>query len=251
MRAFFTPVLLFSFVCSAMAADTEQPLYFAKSDKHETTNVMLVIKGSKVTGTHEWLPTEKDGTHGRITGTLKDGVISAIYNYEQEGTEQSQEQMYKLHGDTLLLGEGELVDPKDNGKLKLKDRSKVTFETVLKKVPVTEPTPGSPERKALMDAMRAPVAKKVGQPVNFTGIPRILGDWASFQGTVATMDGKPAKNADAQDVLDLEFFALLQKTASGEWKVTYSGSSGDTSVRDEAREKYPKTPWPLLEWAEH
>ena len=251
MRAFIIPALVFSLTASALAADTGQTLYFAKSDQHETTTVMLVIKGTKVTGTHEWLPTEKDGAHGTITGTLKDDLISVIYNYEQEGSQQSEEKMFKLKGDTLLMGEGELVDPKNNGKLKLKDRSKVTFETVLKKVPVTEPKAGSPERKALMDAMRDPVTKKVGQPVTFTGIPRIVGDWASFQGTVATTDGKPAKNANAQDVLELEFFAVLQKTAKGEWKVIFSGSSGDTSVRDEAREKYPKAPWPLLERAEH
>jgi hypothetical protein len=251
MRAFIIPALVFSLIASALAADTDQTLYFAKSDQHETTTVKLVIKGTKVTGTHEWLPTEKDGAHGTITGTMKDDLISVIYNYEQEGSQQSEEKMFKLNGDTLLMGEGELVDPKNNGKLKLKDRSKVTFETVLKKVPVTEPKAGSPERKALMDAMRDPVTKKVGQPVTFTGIPRIVGDWASFQGTVATTDVKPAKNANAQDVLELEFFALLQKTAKGEWKVIFSGSSGDTRVRDEAREKYPKAPWPLMEWAEH
>lgn len=243
--------LLLSLLSSALAADSERTLYFAKSDEHETTNVMLVVNGSKVTGTHEWLPTEKDGTYGTITGTLKGDVISVLYAYEQEGTQQTQEQLYKLKGDTLLLGEGDLVDPKNSGHSKLKDRTEVTFDIVLKKVPVCEPKTGSSERKALMDAMRDPVAKKVGQPVIFTGIPRIVGDWASFQGTVETTDGKPAKNADAQDVLELEFFALLQRSADGPWKVIFSGSSGDTSVRDEARERHPKTPWPLLEWVEH
>jgi hypothetical protein len=71
MRAFLIPVLVFSLMSSALAADTDQTLYFAKSDKDETTTVKLVIKGSKVTGTHEWLPTEKDGAHGTITGTMK------------------------------------------------------------------------------------------------------------------------------------------------------------------------------------
>ena len=243
--------ILFSLVSSAFAADLDQTLYFAKSDKHETTTVMLIIKDGKVTGTHEWLPTEKDGTHGGISGTIKDGLITVIYSYEQEGAEQSQEQLYKLKGDTLLLGEGELVDPGNNGKLKIKDRTQMKFETVLEKLPVLEPKPGSPERKALMDAMRDPVSKKVGQPVTFTGIPKISGDWASFQGTVATTDGKPAKNVDAQEVLELEFFALLQKTEDGGWKILFSGSSGDISVREEARMKNPKAPWPLFQWTEH
>jgi hypothetical protein len=251
MRTFPFLAILFSLMASVQAAEPDQTLYFAKSDKHETTTVMLTIKGGKVTGSHEWLPTEKDGAHGTISGSIKDDLISVIYSYEQEGAEQSQEQLYKLKGDTLLLGEGELVDPKNNGKLKLKDRSKVTFETVLKKVEVIQPKSGSPEHKALMDAMHGPVAKKVGQAVTFNGIPRIVGDWASFQGTVETTDGKPAKNSDAQEVLELEFFALLQKSAKGGWKVIFSGSSGDISVRETALEKYPKTPWPLLEWAEH
>ncbi|MCX6854609.1 MAG: hypothetical protein NTV80_06860, partial [Verrucomicrobia bacterium] len=124
MRTFPFLVILFSFMASVQAAEPDQTLYFVKSDKHETTRVMLTIKDGKVTGSHEWLPTEKDGAHGTISGSIKDGLISAIYSYELEGAEQSQEQLYKLKGDTLLLGEGELVDPKNNAKRKLKDRSK-------------------------------------------------------------------------------------------------------------------------------
>jgi hypothetical protein len=109
---------------------------------------------------------------------------------------------------------------------------------------VYEPKPGSPERKAIMDAMRVPVAKHVGKPVLFTGNPKVSGEWARFEGDVATVDGKPPKG-DAKFELELDFFALLRKE-EGEWKVLSWGFSGDISAYQEAKKKFPKVPKELM-----
>ncbi|MCU0749286.1 MAG: hypothetical protein MUF13_07045 [Akkermansiaceae bacterium] len=112
---------------------------------------------------------------------------------------------------------------------------------------VTEPKPGTPERKAIMDAMRVPVSKHVGKSVTFTGEVRVKGDWACFRGNVAPTDGKVPEDEDIAADLELDFFALLEKDGDGKWQVKHWGFSGDISVSEEAREKFPEAPEELFE----
>ena len=109
-----------------------------------------------------------------------------------------------------------------------------------------EPKAGSAERKAIMDAMRAPVSKQIGKPVTFTGQVRVVGSWARFHGNVAPTDGKPPKSEDAKFALDLDFFALLRKTDAGGWEVLHHGFAGDIGVMEAAKEKFPKAPRALF-----
>jgi hypothetical protein len=44
---------------------------------------------------------------------------------------------------------------------------------------VTEPKIGSPERKAIMDAMRGPVSKYAKTEIIFTGTAEVYEDWAN------------------------------------------------------------------------
>ncbi len=109
-----------------------------------------------------------------------------------------------------------------------------------------EPKPGSAERKAIMDAMRAPVSKQIGKPVTFTGQVRVVGAWARFLGNVAPTDGKPPKSEEAKLALDLDFFALLRKTDDGGWEVLHHNFAGDISLMEKAKEKFPKAPRALF-----
>lgn len=109
-----------------------------------------------------------------------------------------------------------------------------------------EPKPGTAERKAIMDAMRAPVSKQIGKPVTFTGQIRVVGSWARFHGDVAPTDGKPPKSGDAKFALELDFFALLRKTDNGGWEVLHHGFAGDIGVMEEAKAKFPKAPRALF-----
>jgi hypothetical protein len=57
----------------------------------------------------------------------------------------------------------------------------------------TTPKMGSPERKALMDAIRGPVQKDIGQKVQFKV------DWLKVQGNWAFLKGKPVQ-ANGKDI---------------------------------------------------
>lgn len=110
---------------------------------------------------------------------------------------------------------------------------------------VYEPKAGTPDRKAIMDAMRVPVSKQIGEPVEFTGSVKISGNWARFEGNVGTKSGKPPKKEDARFDLELDFLALLRKE-NGEWKVLSWGFSGDISAYMDAKKKFPEVPKELM-----
>jgi hypothetical protein len=117
------------------------------------------------------------------------------------------------------------------------------FLTVAAGAEVYEPKPGTPARKAIMEAMRVPVAKAVGAEVIFTGNVHISGDWAKFTGDVATKDGKPPKRMESE--MELDFFALLRRE-NGEWKVLFWAFAGDISAYEDAKKKYPNAPKDLM-----
>lgn len=240
------PLLLLSTVISAAEPQT---LFFAQENAKEYTRIALTIDGDQVTGTQNWLPKQPDGhgAHGTISGKVTDGIIRVLYEYTIEGSEQSEEEVLKLDGDKLYIGEGQLLaDPKNDAHLKLEDPSKVVFKKPLSKIPVSEPKAGTPERKAIMNAMRAPVSAEVGRDVVFTGTVRVSGSWARFNGHVDPVGGKP-KNEDIAAEMELDFFALLQKDGKGGWKVLHQGFAGDIGVVEAAKENYPKAPWVLFE----
>ncbi len=234
---------------SVLCAAEPQTLFFAQENAKEYTRIALTIDGDQVTGTQNWLPKQPDGhgAHGTISGTVADGLMRVLYEYTIEGSEQSEEEVLKLDGDKLYIGEGQLLaDPKNDAHLKLQDPSKVVFKKALTKIPASEAKAGTPERKAIMDAMRVPVSAEVGQEVVFTGTVRISGSWARFNGHVDPVGGKP-KNEDIAAEMELDFFALLQKDGKGTWKVLHKGFAGDIGVVEAAKENYPKAPWVMFE----
>lgn len=223
-------------------------LYFEKTEPKALTTLSLYIEDGKVYGNQHWIPTDMDGAHGTMEGTLKGDIVRVIYSYTIEGSEQSEEQIYKLQGNKLLIGEGDMKDPKDDGHMVFRDASKVTFtKSVMKKLNVLEPKPGDPTRKAIMDAMRGPVSKHIGKPVQFTGNLRVYGDWARFGGGAQTLDGKPPANEDAAGELELDLTAFLHKNEDGFWKAMHWGFAGDISVIEDAREKCADAHWVMFD----
>lgn len=109
---------------------------------------------------------------------------------------------------------------------------------------VYEPEPGSPERKAIMDAIRLPVSVYVGAEVIFTGTPEVSGNWAKFWGKAAPKKGQRPKPEVAEE-MEYDLFALLRRQ-NGEWKVVSWGYSSDISSYEEARQKFPNAPKELM-----
>src|SRR4051794_38415350 len=91
---------------------------------------------------------------------------------------------------------------------------------------VYTPEKGSPERKAILDALRLPVEKRLKQKVIFaTDNFNVSGNWAFIAGQPQAPDGgRPdysrTSYADAvsSGMFDSNIFALLKKTA-GAWRV--------------------------------
>jgi hypothetical protein len=97
--------------------------------KTDLTAIELTLVGKEASGFYAYEPTEKDGGHGSFKGTVAaDGQIQAIFTYMIEGSIQSEEMVFKMAGDKLLKGAGELVDLKNDGNLTIKDKTKLNFK---------------------------------------------------------------------------------------------------------------------------
>ena len=118
------------------------------------------------------------------------------------------------------------------------------------------PDKGSPERKAILDALRVPVERDLKQKVVFVSDNfKVQGTWAFVSGTPQnSTGGEPdysrTKYADQFDTgaFDNNFFALLKKTA-GKWKVTtYAIGCTDVCYVDWWRRyRAPKAIFPYTE----
>lgn len=119
-----------------------------------------------------------------------------------------------------------------------------------------EPEKGSPERKAILDALRIPVERDLKQKVVFVADNfKVQGNWAFVGGTPQNSSGgapdySRTKYADAFEsgAFDNNFFALLKKTA-GKWKVTtYAIGCTDVCYVDWWRRyRAPKAVFPYTE----
>jgi hypothetical protein len=107
------------------------------------------------------------------------------------------------------------------------------------------PAPGSAERKALLDALREPVEKDLGQEVVFKidhiGVQE---GWAFVRGVPQRPDGSEVdytktKYQEARDLgaFDDGFSALLRKS-DGKWKVVIYSIGATDVVWEPWREEY-------------
>lgn len=120
-------------VAIATKPSTDETLCFELKEGKDITTVKLIMKGDEITGEMNWTPWEKDGAVGTLKGKKVGDEIVADYEYVIEGSNQSEEKIFKIEGDKLLIKEGELTEGKD-GKLIMKDPAKAVFKETLVKV---------------------------------------------------------------------------------------------------------------------
>ncbi len=121
---------------------------------------------------------------------------------------------------------------------------------------VHTPEKGSPERKAILDALRIPVERELKQPIVFAADHfNVTATWAFLGGQpqapgggAPNYRGTPYQKAKAADMFDNNFFALLKKIA-GKWKVVrYEIGCTDVCYADWwKRYKAPKAIFPYTE----
>ena len=177
-----------------------------------------------------------------------DGIIHATWNYDIEGSEQSEEQLLKLDGDTLYIGSGELEE-RGPGQMVLKDPAKVVFEKALKEVEMSEPAIDSEEAAPLVTAVKEAVSKLAGAPVNLDGGLRLTQGWVRFLGFISPAEGAEVKNEAFAGSIGDEFQILLKQDADKKWKLIRHGFRGAEGYfeLEEASEEYETAPWPLEE----
>lgn len=104
---------------------------YSRQENQDLTVVQLTQEGDKVSGYYVWEPYEKDGAHGSFIGSIKDGMITADHTYMIEGSVQTDEVYFKLDGDNLLEGSGELMEK--DGKMVAKSIESLQFTDTLAK----------------------------------------------------------------------------------------------------------------------
>ncbi len=224
-----------------------QTIYFERKSAENETKVSLFIDEEFVSGNEfTGVPETDDIAYGEITGKVrKDGLLHVTFNYMIEGSQQSEEQILKLDGDKLFIGEGELEE-RGPGQMVLKDRETVKFTKALQKLPLTEPALDSPEAKAVTKALQGPAAKLTGVPVTFEGLVRISDEWAVFMGS-ATAEGKKPKDSKMADKMDQRAFrAFLKKDAKGGWKVLCADFANQDGYF-EFEGEFENAPWQLTD----
>ena len=92
----------------------------------DVTAIELTVVGDQVSGFYAWEPKEKDSAHGMFKGVKSGDEITADFVYMIEGSVQTEEVVFKVAGNKLMQGRGELEDKA--GKLVIKDRSKLAWD---------------------------------------------------------------------------------------------------------------------------
>lgn len=118
------------------------------------------------------------------------------------------------------------------------------------------PEKGSPERKAILDALRVPVERELRQKIVFVADNfKVQGTWAFVGGTPQNANGGEPDyrgtiyfEAKKDGIFDNNFFALLRK-AGGKWRVvTRAIGCTDVCYADWWRtHKAPKAIFPYTE----
>ncbi len=81
--------------------------------KRDSATLDLSIQDTTVSGTLNYIFFEKDHNMGTIKGVLRNDLIYADYTFESEGMTSVREVIFKVSGDTLIPGYGDLTE-KDN-----------------------------------------------------------------------------------------------------------------------------------------
>ena len=98
----------------------------------DLTAIQLIQNQEKISGYYAWEPKAKDAGHGDFNGKIEDGKIVADFTYLIEGAIQAEEVIFKLMNDSLVQGQGELVE-NVVGKLVIKDHSQLQWSELFNK----------------------------------------------------------------------------------------------------------------------
>lgn len=94
--------------------------------KRDTAALNITLKDSTITGNLQYYFQEKDDNNGVLKGVIRDRYIYADYTFQSEGTTSVREVVFKIEGDTLVPGFGNITE--QDGKIIFSDRSTLQFQ---------------------------------------------------------------------------------------------------------------------------
>jgi hypothetical protein len=105
---------------------TQTETCYQHTKDSSTIKLNITIKDNMVTGNLLYDYYQKDRSAGKIKGELKSDTLFANYVFVSEGVESEREVVFIKTVNGWVEGYGE-IDDKD-GKVKFKDKSKITFD---------------------------------------------------------------------------------------------------------------------------
>lgn len=96
--------------------------------KKDTANLKINIKNSQVSGNLTYNHFEKDGNVGIIKGKFQDSLIIADYTFQSEGITSVREVVFKISGENLIEGYGDIIINKNGDTARFKNPSQLKFQ---------------------------------------------------------------------------------------------------------------------------
>lgn len=82
--------------------------------ERDTAEMKLAVNGVQVSGDLFYNPFEKDGSFGKFKGVFKDSIISAWFTFESEGMISHREVIFKVAGEKIIEGYGDIEVSNDS-----------------------------------------------------------------------------------------------------------------------------------------
>lgn len=117
-----------------VAEETPTPLdlgCYIFDDGKNNVSLEITENSKEIRGSLTYALLEKDKNSGNFTGKLKDGILIANYTFQSEGAESIRQVAFKVDGDKLIEGYGEL----NNDGSTFKDKKNINFTS---KMPLTK-----------------------------------------------------------------------------------------------------------------
>lgn len=86
--------------------------------KKDTAKLQLTIDGSQVNGSLDYIRFQKDSNRGSISGKVIDSLIVADYTFQSEGLKSVRQVVFKIKGDKLIEGFGDIEMKGDTARFK-------------------------------------------------------------------------------------------------------------------------------------
>lgn len=86
--------------------------------KKDSALLKLDISGNNISGDLSYNLYEKDNNKGTINGTLQDSLVVADYTFQSEGITSVRQVVFKMHGESLIEGFGDIEIKGDTARFK-------------------------------------------------------------------------------------------------------------------------------------